>query len=171
MNGSKLNVAIEHDRTRQHLQNAFEGLFAKYDRNFESDDEIDIMDLSVVKRGRTLECMGRPLEFGDAYRYKRHKRKKKNKHKLVINNTMQHGKKNKKKTNKKERIDINNSIFETIRNVNQRIVNAIPENPRDFNSVFKNLVKREREQYKEGNRKCDCDLSNCFECTFFTQIF
>src|SRR5258708_39681827 len=131
---SKMNkVAIEHDLTRQHLQNAFEGLFIKFDKNFDSDDEIDIMDLTVVKRGRTLEAM-KPLDFGDAYRYKCHRKKRwkntEDQSKEVM--AMFKGsddptklssdrpkKRGRPKLHNKEDEQIAQKIFESIRNVNQ----------------------------------------------------
>jgi hypothetical protein len=172
-------VAIEHELTRQHLQTAFEGLFTKYDRNFASDDEIDIMDLTVVRRGRTLEAM-KPLDFGEAYRYRRHRKKRrknkghikelgvveKNMNSLQISNDKP--KRQKRVKFPKQDDQMAQKIFESIRNVNQKIVESIPENPRDFNSVFKGIIKRERCEFI--TRRCKCNCRACFDCVLYTQL-
>ena len=60
-------MTFEHERTRQSLQLAFENIFAKFDRPFSEDDEVDIAGLRVVKRGKTLgRAPVRP--FGSVFR-------------------------------------------------------------------------------------------------------
>jgi Centromere protein Scm3 len=59
--------AIEHEKTRLSLKDAFEDLFARYDREFEDEDEIDIVNLRVVRKGGFLaKCPTK--EFGECYR-------------------------------------------------------------------------------------------------------
>jgi len=58
---------IENTATRKSLKNAFDGIFARYGRKFEDDDEIDLTELAVVKRGHHLS-MSETREFGSVYR-------------------------------------------------------------------------------------------------------
>lgn len=61
-------------KTRDSLKEAFENLFKKYDREFENDDEIDIIKLKVVKKGDTLDKSNddiqKPKPFGYLYKKK-----------------------------------------------------------------------------------------------------
>lgn len=58
---------IEHDEIRKSLACAFESIFSKFDQPFPDDDEVDIRQLSVVKRGKTLlQAPQRP--FGSVFR-------------------------------------------------------------------------------------------------------
>ena len=166
------SFAIEHERTRHSLQNAFEGLFSKYGREFGSDDEIDIMDLRVVKKGRTLESM-RPLEFGTAFHKKRrkHKRdKKRRKHRKNRHREVEHLSKRKLEKPKKHNVvvnqgsdDMEHSIWESIRGINHRIVEAWPE--RDFETFFRHLQSNQRDEFM-GKVGCQCQLRNCSDCIF-----
>lgn len=58
-------------KTRDSLKEAFEALFDKYGREFDDDDEIDIMSLEVVKhhQGRRTDAQ-RPKKFGFLYKKK-----------------------------------------------------------------------------------------------------
>lgn len=60
-------MTFEHEKTRQSLQLAFETIFAKFDCSFSDDDEVDIGELRVVKKGKTLRrAPVRP--FGSVFR-------------------------------------------------------------------------------------------------------
>lgn len=60
-------MTFEHEKTRQSLQLAFETIFAKFDCPFSDDDEVDIEELRVVKKGKTLrQAPVRP--FGSVFR-------------------------------------------------------------------------------------------------------
>ena len=60
-------MTFEHEKTRQSLQLAFETIFAKFDCSFSDDDEVDIEELRVVKKGKTLrQAPVRP--FGSVFR-------------------------------------------------------------------------------------------------------
>ena len=158
------SFAIEHDKTRASLQNAFEGLFSKYGRSFESDDEIDIIDLKVVKKGRTLEGM-RPLEFGEAF----HKKKKRSKKQKLKRLKMKLEKQKRRKLERPrkhqprdEGEETDRQIYESIRGVNNRIVEAWPE--RDFETYFKHICNNERESFM--SQVCKCRKVSCFDCLF-----
>jgi hypothetical protein len=60
-------LAIEHEKTRLSLKDAFEDLFSRYDREFEDEDEIDIVNLRVVRKGGFL-ANSAVKEFGECYR-------------------------------------------------------------------------------------------------------
>lgn len=61
--------AIENTRTRNSLRTVFEGIFQKYGRDFDEDDEVDLLSLKVVKAGGHLARI-KPLAFGRAFRGK-----------------------------------------------------------------------------------------------------
>lgn len=63
-------MAIEHEKTRLSLKDAFEDLFARYDREFDEEDEIDIINLKVVKKGGFLS-KSKVAEFGEFYKKRR----------------------------------------------------------------------------------------------------
>lgn len=60
-------LAIEHEKTRLSLKDAFEDLFSRYDREFDEEDEIDIINLKVVKKGGFLS-KSKVAEFGEFYK-------------------------------------------------------------------------------------------------------
>lgn len=54
--------------TRDSLKQAFESLFEKYGKEFDDDDEIDILSLKVVKKSISKSREGqRPKKFGYLY--------------------------------------------------------------------------------------------------------
>ena len=54
--------------TRDSLKHAFENLFEKYGKEFDDDDEIDILSLKVVKKSNTKSKeVQRPRKFGYLY--------------------------------------------------------------------------------------------------------
>ena len=56
-------------KTRDSLKEAFENLFEKYGKEFDDDDEIDIMSLEVVKKSTSMNSeMQKPLKFGFLYK-------------------------------------------------------------------------------------------------------
>jgi hypothetical protein len=56
-------------KTRDSLKEAFESLFEKYGKEFDDDDEIDIMSLEVVKKSNKSDLeLQRPRKFGFLYR-------------------------------------------------------------------------------------------------------
>lgn len=58
-------------KTRDSLKEAFESLFEKYGQEFEDDDEIDILSLEVVKKGRrNKSVLQKPKKFGFLYKKK-----------------------------------------------------------------------------------------------------
>lgn len=162
------SFAIEHEKTRHSLQNAFEGLFSKYGREFASDDEIDILDLRVVKKGRTLEGM-RPLEFGEAF-HKKRKRKNRHRHRLLKEEKRQKRNKSRKLEKPRKRQqrkeageDMDRKIYESIRGINNRIVEAWPE--RDFETFFRHIYNNERDTLRQ-RWACHCGKRSCFDCIF-----
>ncbi len=58
-------------KTRDSLKEAFETLFEKYGREFEDDDEIDILSLEVVHKSRKKKsALQKPKKFGFLYKKK-----------------------------------------------------------------------------------------------------
>lgn len=56
-------------KTRDSLKEAFEILFEKYGKEFDDDDEIDIMSLEVVKKSNKKDPeLQRPRKFGFLYK-------------------------------------------------------------------------------------------------------
>lgn len=56
-------------KTRDSLKEAFENLFEKYGREFDDDDEIDIMSLEVVRKSSKRDPeVQRPRKFGFLYK-------------------------------------------------------------------------------------------------------
>lgn len=56
-------------KTRDSLKEAFESLFEKYGKEFDDDDEIDIMSLEVVKKSNKKDSeLQRPRKFGFLYK-------------------------------------------------------------------------------------------------------
>lgn len=56
-------------KTRDSLKEAFESLFDKYGREFDDDDEIDILSLEVVKKSTTKSSnIQKPRKFGFLYK-------------------------------------------------------------------------------------------------------
>ena len=56
-------------KTRDSLKEAFESLFEKYGREFDDDDEIDILSLEVVKKSaKTNSEAQKPKKFGFLYK-------------------------------------------------------------------------------------------------------
>lgn len=54
--------------TRDSLKQAFESLFEKYGKEFDDDDEIDILSLKVVKKSNTRSKeVQKPRKFGYLY--------------------------------------------------------------------------------------------------------
>lgn len=62
--------ALENAQTRQSLRNVFDNIFVKYGRDFNEDDEIDLVNLKVTKRGGHLARL-RTLSFGTVFRHKK----------------------------------------------------------------------------------------------------
>ena len=58
-------------KTRDSLKEAFESLFEKYDREFDDDDEIDILSLEVVRKSKNRKsALQKPKKFGFLYKKK-----------------------------------------------------------------------------------------------------
>lgn len=58
-------------KTRDSLKEAFENLFEKYGKEFDDDDEIDIISLEVVKKSNKKDSeLQRPRKFGFLYKKK-----------------------------------------------------------------------------------------------------
>ena len=56
-------------KTRDSLKQAFESLFEKYGRDFDDDDEIDILSLEVVKKSSKKDSLAqKPRKFGFLYK-------------------------------------------------------------------------------------------------------
>lgn len=56
-------------KTRDSLKEAFESLFEKYGKEFDDDDEIDILSLEVVKKSNKNNSeLQRPRKFGFLYK-------------------------------------------------------------------------------------------------------
>lgn len=56
-------------KTRDSLKEAFENLFEKYGKEFDDDDEIDIISLEVVKKSNKKDSeLQRPRKFGFLYK-------------------------------------------------------------------------------------------------------
>lgn len=56
-------------KTRDSLKEAFESLFEKYGKEFDDDDEIDIISLEVVKKSNKKDSeLQRPRKFGFLYK-------------------------------------------------------------------------------------------------------
>lgn len=72
-------LAIEHEKTRQSLKDAFEDLFVKYGREFDDGDEIDIMNLRIVKKGGFL-ANSAVINFGNRYKKSREHQHHQNHH-------------------------------------------------------------------------------------------
>jgi len=62
---------FENAATRASLKSAFDHLFCKYGREFEDDDEIDLSDLSIIKRGGHVGSE-KARGFGSCYKKSRH---------------------------------------------------------------------------------------------------
>lgn len=64
-------------KTRDSLKEAFESLFEKYDREFDDDDEIDILSLEVVRKSTNRKsALQKPKKFGFLYKKKDEQSKK-----------------------------------------------------------------------------------------------
>lgn len=57
-------------KTRDSLKEAFESLFDKYGKEFDDDDEIDILSLEVVRKSTTKNGSNvqKPRKFGFLYK-------------------------------------------------------------------------------------------------------
>ncbi len=62
--------AIENFATRKSLKNVFDNIFAKYGRDFQEADEIDLETLNVIKSGGHLRS-SRILSFGSVFKHRR----------------------------------------------------------------------------------------------------
>src|ERR1700729_4106990 len=62
-----MSFVFENPATRESLKNAFESLFAKYGRSFDDDDEIDLVNLKIIKRGNHLTKI-KALRFGETFK-------------------------------------------------------------------------------------------------------
>lgn len=65
---NNMSFLIQNCATRESLKHAFENLFAKYDKEFTDDDEIDLSDLSLVKKGHHLSRLSQKQNFGCVFR-------------------------------------------------------------------------------------------------------
>lgn len=71
--------------TRDSLKQAFESLFEKYGKEFDDDDEIDILSLKVVKKSNfKSKDIQRPRKFG--YLYQKNSNYPKTKPAQILNN-------------------------------------------------------------------------------------
>ena len=61
--------SIENSETRKSLKSVFENIFAKYGREFDEDDEVDLMSLQVTRPGGHLARL-KPVHFGAAFKRK-----------------------------------------------------------------------------------------------------
>jgi hypothetical protein len=148
-----MEVAIEHDRTRQRLKHAFERLFDKYDKNFSEDDEIDIVNLQIVKRGRTLRKM-RSVEIGDAYHHRHRKSKKRRKR---SQNLEYHQLSNARP--KKPKRDNTLLIEERFKTVNQRLMQKSP-----FEQALDECLCIAYPIIVPISECCHCQRADCYEC-------
>ena len=65
----KMTFLFGLQKTRDSLKEAFESLFEKYGREFDDDDEIDILSLEVVKKSSNKDSMiQKPRKFGFLYK-------------------------------------------------------------------------------------------------------
>jgi hypothetical protein len=68
---SSMSFVFGLQKTRDSLKDAFESLFEKYGKDFDDDDEIDILSLEVVKKSLNRNSnIQRPRKFGFLYQKK-----------------------------------------------------------------------------------------------------
>lgn len=64
-----MSIMFGMQKTRDSLKQAFENLFDKYGREFDDDDEIDILSLEVVKKSTKKDSnVQKPRKFGFLYK-------------------------------------------------------------------------------------------------------
>lgn len=63
------HFSFQNLETRKSLKSVFENIFVKYGREFEEDDEIDLMSFEVTKAGGHL-ARTKPLKFGNVFKRK-----------------------------------------------------------------------------------------------------
>lgn len=59
---------LEHEATRKSLQSAFSSIFERFDREFSSDDELDLGLMAVVKMGKHLAAAPKRIKFGTIFK-------------------------------------------------------------------------------------------------------
>lgn len=173
--------AIEHEKTRLSLKDAFEELFAKYDREFEEEDEIDILNLKVVRKGGFLS-KSRIQEFGECYR----KRTKRSTESLseedessdhIDNQVLDQVCKSIKKTRVALRQD---NLLSHKKHFSPFTVLSEPMELRwdghqafdtALYSMIKDECKEEQRLEDEISQVYDCHCKTCFNCVLLKEIF
>lgn len=63
-------LSLSCEETRKSLKSVFENIFSKYDREFDEDDEVDLLDMKVIKPGGHLARLTRQ-NFGNVFKKKK----------------------------------------------------------------------------------------------------
>jgi len=184
-----MSFTIENSRTRASLRNAFEQLFCKYGHDFKDDDEIDLTDLTIVKRGKHLSRI-KTLQFGNSFH-----RPRKDHGNLELDNTLVDGGEDEDIFVKLSKVSAagRSGIWSETNNLAKRLIeldegreksrekkfkgetHIKKANPslsidrsnqlKAFDSIFKFIIfSNEKCELLEA---CKCKRKDCFECCIF----
>lgn len=174
--------AIENAKTRNSLRTVFENIFAKYGRDFEEDDEIDLISLSVIKPGGHLARI-KPLAFGRAFKDRKHNSEgplDNNNNQRAITTQLEDFEEDVFETERKRlQPAVSTEVVARIRSSFNKAVASTKKSKKtsndwflmrtyqSFDSLLLALCQRERRIFKDSASlyRCLHPIGKCFDCT------
>ena len=148
-----MSFLIQNLATRESLKNAFDNLFAKYDKEFTDDDEIDLSDLSLAKKGQHLSRLSHKQNFGCVFRRISYTSSNSDYHREINLND-----------GTKDILDLPNFVISKSARVSK--LKKDQSKPLCFDMLLWNLILFE-EKFKKNFRKELCKCGLCFDCVLY----